>query len=188
MDIDQSIDVRQESLVDRLVVYTATLLFTLTVVLATAQVIIRFTNVIPGDRFYWTVPLARLTFIVMTYMGAAVAIRNREHISIEMLLDRLERRNPRARRVLDVLVTVVVASFLAVVLYGLVLSTTGNWTSPIGGLTGVTSGYVYFGMGLGIFFMLLYTLQRFVMDVRALRAGSSIGPETSTFTDGEEVD
>jgi TRAP-type C4-dicarboxylate transport system permease small subunit len=186
MDIDQSIAVRENTLVDRLVLHTATLLFAVTVLLATAQVLIRFTNVIPGDRFYWTVPLARLTFIVMTYIGAAVAIRNHEHISIELLLDRLERRSPRARRVLDLVVTVVVTLFLSVVLYGLVLSTTNNWTSPIGGLTGVTSGYVYFGMGLGVFFMLLYTLQRFLADVRAFLPGT--GASSGSSLADEEVE
>jgi len=184
MEIDQSISVRNTGLLDRIVLYSATLLFALTVILATTQVFVRLVGFIPGDLFYWTVPLARLIFIVMTYVGAAVAIRNQEHISIDMLLDRLEKRNPLLRTVLDAFVGVAVIVFLAIALYGLYLSTVSNWTSPIGGLAGVNSGYVYLGMGTGVLLMLIYSLDDFRRKLIALLSAAK---DTQSTLDETEV-
>jgi len=183
MEIDQSIDLRVDNVLDRAVLYLATLLFASTVALATIQVLVRYTFVIPTELFYWTEPLARLMFIVMTYIGAAVATRNREHISIDLLLDKLETRSFRVRKALDVVNSCIVLSFLAIVLYGMFLSMQENWTSAVGGVSGVTLGHVYLGISLGILLMLIYRLQNLVEGVRSLRNGS---PEKHSLSEPAE--
>lgn len=156
MEFDQSLDIRSESVLDRVVLYTATALFLLTIVLATAQVLIRFLNVQLFGLRYRTEPAARFILVVATYIGAAVASRNDEHIRIDYMLDKLEVRAPRLRRSLDLLVAGIIVGFVVIALVGTLGNAINHWGTSIGGIAVVTSGMIYLGISLGLAAMLLY--------------------------------
>lgn len=154
MEIDQSLDLKQNTLLDRVVMYAAVGLFALTIVLATIQVLVRQFNLPVSAQ--WTEPLARFILIVATYFGAAVATRNREHIRMTYILDKLEDRYPRVRTRFDLFSSVVVIAFLAFALWGTVPATVANWGSEMGGIRLVTSGMLYLGISTGLALMLLF--------------------------------
>ena len=64
--------------------------------------------------FQWYDEVARLCFVWMIFLGAAVAVRRRAHFRLHLLIDRF---GAVARRRVDLLVTVIVIAF-AVVLVG----------------------------------------------------------------------
>ena len=65
--------------------------------------------------FQWYDEVARLCFVWMIFLGAAVAVRRGAHFRLHLLIDRL---GPTARRRIDLLVIVVVIAFAAVLVAG----------------------------------------------------------------------
>lgn len=170
MEIDQSLDLKRESLFDRIVLYGATGLFTLTIALTTLQVFIRWLNLPTFGFLHWTEPAARFVLIVATYLGAAVAVRNNEHISIRFLLERLRTWRPRVGETVSVLGELIVIWFLIVALQGTISATIGDWTTSIGGIGFVTSGHLYLGITVGLALMLVYAVLELASSVRAIVA------------------
>ncbi|NGM67960.1 TRAP transporter small permease subunit [Natronolimnobius sp. AArcel1] len=157
MEVDQSLDISQESLFDRVVLFLAAGMFTLMIVLATMQVLIRTLNL--PITAQWTEPAARFTLIVATFFGAAVASRNREHIRMTFVLNKLEEKRPDVRQVFDLISSVVVVVFVVFALSGTVPAIVNNWNSNLGGVGFVTSGLLYLGISVGLACMLIYESQ-----------------------------
>lgn len=170
MEIDQSLDLKQDRLFDRVVLYAATGLFALTIVLTTVQVFIRWLDLPTFGFLHWTEPLARFVLIIATYLGAAVATRNHEHISIQFLLERVTDWRASVGEVLSVLVDLVVIGFLLVALRGTVVTTINDWNTSIGGIGSVTSGHLYLGISIGIALMVVYAAVDLVASGRTLVA------------------
>lgn len=173
MEIDQSLDLHRDHLFDRIVLYGATGLFTFTIFLTTIQVFVRLLNLPTYGFLHWTEPAARFVLIVATYLGAAVAIRNSEHIAIRFLLERLRGWNVRIGLTVQLLGKLIVIGFLLVAFRGTVLATIGNWTTSIGGIGIVTAGHLYLGIAIGMGLMALYALLDIVLVARGLVTDST---------------
>jgi TRAP-type C4-dicarboxylate transport system permease small subunit len=65
--------------------------------------------------FQWYDEVARLCFVWMVFLGAAVAVRRGAHFRLHLLVDRL---GPRLRRAADLLVALLVVGFGAVLVAG----------------------------------------------------------------------
>jgi TRAP-type C4-dicarboxylate transport system permease small subunit len=65
--------------------------------------------------FQWYDEVARLCFVWMIFLGAAVAVRRGAHFRLHLLIDRF---GAATRRRVDVVVTLVVIAFAAVLLAG----------------------------------------------------------------------
>lgn len=157
MEIDQSLAVKTDTLFDRTVLYIAMSLFVMTVVLVIVQVSLRYLPIQIGIG-HWTEPLARYTLIVGTYFGAAVAARNREHISMYFMLERLEARLPRFHAILQLVVSIVVVGFLLVAVVASVTAAARNWGSYFGGVYIITMGQMLAFISIGLLLYLLYSL------------------------------
>lgn len=165
MEIDQSLGLRRDNTFDRIVLYTATALFVLTGVLATVQVTVRVLGI---GSLHWTEPLARFVLIVGTYLGAAVATRNNEHIKIDLLLDKFTENRPDLRRILDSLVSVAVLTFVLIAFVGTINAATTHWETAIGGTVLITSGMLYLGIAVGFGMMFVYELLNLHESLRGL--------------------
>jgi len=170
MEADQSLSVKKENVLDKAFLYVAVALFGLTLLLTTVQVLVRQIPFLGFIDVNWTVPVARFTLIIMTYIGGAVATRNREHISIDLVLDWVGKFYPRLRITLNILSDFIVIAFLTIAVYGTILSTTGNWNTSVGAVSGITSGYIYLGIGIGILGMLIYELQHIYETIDKIRS------------------
>lgn len=168
MEIDQSLNLKRQSTFDKVVLYSATLLFTSTIALVILQVFVRVLGLPTLGFLHWTQPAARYGIIIVTYFGAAVALRNNEHISIRFLLDKLSERNQKFAEALHVIVELIVIGFLAVALRGTLGMTIGSWTTSIGGIGFVTTGHVALGITLGLSLMFIYSVQGLVSSVRTV--------------------
>lgn len=63
----------------------------------------------------WTSSLSRLSLIATTFVGAVIASRDREHVTVDLLLKHL---SSRAARALVIAQSLLIAGFLAVLLMG----------------------------------------------------------------------
>ncbi|XVH33426.1 TRAP transporter small permease (plasmid) [Haloferacaceae archaeon DSL9] len=167
MEVDQSLGLNRDTWYDRVILYTATALFALTIALATVQVLVRQLNIQFLGSMYWTEPAARFVLIVATYLGAAVATRNREHISIKFILERIEVRWPSVGVLLRAFVVVITLIFISVALYGTLTSAVSDWRTSIGGIAFVTSGVLYLGISVGLFLMIFYDVLNLKEDLQA---------------------
>ena len=81
-----------------------------------------FSRYVMQATFPWYDEVARLCFVWMIFLGAAVAVRRGAHFRVHLFVDRLA---PRAQRVVEVVVTLIVMAF------GLVLVAGGLRMAPI---------------------------------------------------------
>jgi TRAP-type C4-dicarboxylate transport system permease small subunit len=91
------------------VILASLLLFIVGVVLL--QVVSRHA----GRPIGWTEELSRFAVILITFLGAAAAVRTREHVAFDLLLEGLRSR-PVARILLNGLITAITIAFMAVLL------------------------------------------------------------------------
>ncbi|WP_245977747.1 TRAP transporter small permease [Halopiger aswanensis] len=136
--------------------------------LTTLQVFIRWLNLPTFGFLHWTEPAARFVLIVATYLGAAVAVRNNEHISIRFLLERLTKWSPRIGLTVRLLGDLIVVGFLLIALRGTATTAINDWATSIGGIGFVTSGHLYLGIAVGVGLMLIYALLDIVQLIRGL--------------------
>lgn len=141
---------------DRALDNILTIIFTIMVGAAFAQVIIRFSPI----SVVWTEEIARTGFIYVTFIGAAVAVRKKEHIVVKSLVDRL---SEKTQIYLEILINILILVFTIIVIYGSFLMMARTWHSPTGALSefGMTIGHRYIslvlGLGLLIFYIVLDT-------------------------------
>jgi len=74
-----------------------------------------FSRYVMHATFQWYDEVARLSFVWMIFLGAAVAVRRGAHFRLSLLVDRLR---PAARRRVELVVTLIVIAFAAVLVAG----------------------------------------------------------------------
>ena len=74
-----------------------------------------FSRYVMHATFQWYDEVARLSFVWMIFLGAAVAVRLGAHFRLSILVDRLR---PAARRRVELVVTLIVIAFAAVLVAG----------------------------------------------------------------------
>lgn len=154
MDIDQSLGLKRDTLIDRLSLSITAGIFLIGIGLVSLQVVLRLVDV--PVTLAWTEPASRLTLVIGTYFGAAVASRNNEHISMEIVLQKLEEKHPRVKLIFDIVVHFTIIITLVIVVVGLYQGAQGAWNSNWADIDPVSTGMIYFGIALGLTWMLGY--------------------------------
>jgi TRAP-type C4-dicarboxylate transport system permease small subunit len=113
-----------------------------------------FSRYVMMRTFTWYDEIARLCFVWMIFLGAAVGVRRGSHFRLHLLVNRFGSRAARAARVLSVLV---VAGFGAVLIWqGLKLVELGQFQqTPVMGLS---KAYVYASMPVGGALMIVFAM------------------------------
>jgi TRAP-type C4-dicarboxylate transport system permease small subunit len=122
----------------------------------------------------WSEELARLTYVWMVFLGAAVLIRDDGLIRVTVLVDRIGKR---PARILRILTDIAVLPFLAVITWGAWTNTVLNWKTVLPTVDWLRMGYVYLVIFLAGLAMLWYQLVNIVGRVRASFQGTERGPE-----------
>lgn len=161
---EYTLGLRENNLFDQTLVLFATTIFALTVILATIQILVRNIPFISG--LTWTEPVARVLLIVGTYIGSAVATRNREHIKIDLLLN-FAKRNFRPLYILIMIInSLLIITFLSVAIYTIISAAQTHWSTAIGGGTAYISvGQVYLLIAFGLLLMLLFEIINIIVDL-----------------------
>lgn len=157
MEIDQTLDLKTDTLFDRLVLYIATAFFVMTIVLVSIQVLLRWIPYQIGIG-YWTEPLSRYVLILGTYFGAAAAARNHEHISMYFVLERIEQRYPRFHAGIRIIGDLIIIGFLSVTVYAALFAASNNWEAAFGGVYIVSIGQLFVVISIAIAIYVVYAI------------------------------
>ena len=123
-----------------------------------------FSRYVIGRTFTWYDEIARLLFVWIVFLGAAVGVRRTAHFRLHLLVDRFP---PGVRRAADVFGVLVLIGFgLVLIQQGWKLVELGQFQrTPVMGLS---KQYVYLSVPAGGALIILYSLPQLW---RALRGG-----------------
>ncbi|MHB8948193.1 MAG: TRAP transporter small permease [Rhodoferax sp.] len=145
------------------------LLRTVCFLLMLAMVSIIFSQVLAryafSDSLSWSEEAGRYIFVWMTFLGAALAVRDRQHVSLDLVLKSL----PFALQKLLIIVSYVsMLIFTAVVIYGGV-QFVARGSSQMSSALEIPMHYVYIVLPLGGVLIFAYLMKNFYEDVFARR-------------------
>jgi TRAP-type C4-dicarboxylate transport system permease small subunit len=143
------------------------LMFVLTFFQVIARVLLEMSAV-------WSEELARLTYVVMVFLGAALLVRDDGLIRVTVLMDRVGRRGGRIFRIITDLACV---PFVVVMTWGAWVNTRANWTTYAPTIDWLSFGYVYLAIFLTGLLMFWYLVGNLIRDTRSTLANNSQGPE-----------
>ena len=144
--------------------YFAGLMFAITMVLVIVNVFTRylFNFIIP-----WSEEVATSCFVYTVFVGAAWCLRTRQHVGVDLLVDRLP---GKAREIVHLLTDIIILVLNCYVTYLSVLFMRSSKvkTMPI---LKISVNYLYFALLLGFGLMSVYSLIHCWEDVRKLVRG-----------------
>jgi len=124
----------------------------------------------------WTEEAGRFLLIFVTFWGGAAALREREHISISTLFEKI----PEKLRLLVQLVFIVAMGFFLInVFIGSLGMIKLTWDTPVGAISWLTTGRVYLIVPSGIILMVTYLIIWMVETIYGFTdSGKETGKET----------
>jgi TRAP-type transport system small permease protein len=145
------------------------LLLVMTVVLCADVFLGVFSRYVMGRTFTWYDEIARLLFVWIVFLGAAVGVRRSAHFRLHLLLDRFP---PGLRRAADVVGVLVLMGFgLLLIQQGWKLVELGQFQrTPVMGLS---KQYVYASVPAGGLLIILYSLPHLWRALRGVRGAAS---------------
>jgi len=133
--------------------------FILMVVVTFMQVVSRY---VFGHSFFWAEELARYAMVWLTFLGAALAILEREHINIDFFIKQLPKAlYPYANVLINLILVIFVA---ALMYYSLPIIQTSMKIHSTG--LGIPMGYVNLALPVSGVFMIVYLITDSVRWVR----------------------
>jgi len=125
-----------------------------------------FSRYVMGRTFTWYDEIARLVFVWIVFLGAAVGVRRSGHFRLHLVIDRFPPALSRAADIFGV---------LAIMLFGGVLIQQGWKLVELGQfqqtpVMGLSKGYVYASMPAGGALIILYSLRHLWRAVRGVPA------------------
>lgn len=128
-----------------------------------------FTQVIARYAFAnslsWSEEAGRYIFVWITFLGAAMAVRNRQHVSLDMLVNKL----PNSLKTTCLVVSYVsMMIFTSVLIYGGFKFVTRG-SQQISSALEIPMHYVYIVLPLGGILIFAYLIKNFYEDVLARR-------------------
>ncbi|WP_222914800.1 TRAP transporter small permease subunit [Natrinema sp. SYSU A 869] len=130
-----------------------------------------------GMYLPWTSSLSRLLLIFLTFVGAAIASRDREHVTVNLLIKHLP---PWAARALVIVQSLLIGVFLVVLLVGAVAMyhlTAGRTFGALPTYPLLTNEWLYIAVLVGSALMLAYILRDLVSTL--------VGDEVPVPSEGE---
>ena len=144
------------------------ILMSLAVIVVALQVITRYVLQIPLP---WSEELARYMFLWLTWVGAAFATKERKHVNIDVVFQKLPRAGKGA---CTILFTMIWISFLIAMAYlslKLTISVYGGGQIGVG--SGIPMWIPYASIPSGMILMLFRLLQNCYYDIKAAKAEDS---------------
>jgi TRAP-type C4-dicarboxylate transport system permease small subunit len=122
----------------------------------------------------WSEELARLSFVLMVFLGTAVLIKEDGLIRVTSLTDRIGKSTAAVLRIITGLAIV---PLLAVITWGAWTNTRLNWNSFAPTVGWLRMGYIYLIIAIAGLAMLWYQVANLVEQVRKSFVRTSRGPE-----------
>lgn len=129
-------------------------------VLVLLQIIQRY---VPIVSVPWTEEMSRYLFVYLTFIGSSLLIKEKGHIVVDVLMERVPRR---PRFVVYVLVELLVLAFLYIFISGMQQLTLASTEVVAASMQWFRLSYLYAGVWLGGVLMFLYTTIELVEGLR----------------------
>ena len=155
---------RGKHILKNLDAYAAGALFAVTMVLVIMNV---FTRYVLNFVIAWSEEVATSCFVYTVFIGAAWCLRTRQHVGVDLLVDRLPEK---AREVVHFLTDVVIFVLNSYVTYLAVLFMRSSKakTMPI---MKISVNYLYAALLIGFGLMAIYSLAHCIEDIRDMVKG-----------------
>lgn len=140
-----------------------TLLFVALLFCATLQVLSRY--ILPHS-IPWTEEFARFLIIYITFIGAAIAIYEKTHITITILIDKLPLRK---KLIIQVIINIFILFFLYLVFRGGISMTIRSWGIVSGSMLKFMIGYVYIVIPISTVIMIGFLLKNIMNDLNTIK-------------------
>ena len=131
-------------------------------VLVLLQIIQRY---VPIISIPWTEEMSRYLFVYLTFIGSSLLIKEKGHIVVDVLMERVPRR---PRFVVYVLVELVVLAFLYIFISGMQQLTLASTEAVAASMQWFRLSYLYAGVWLGGILMFLYTTIELAKGIRRI--------------------
>ena len=131
-------------------------------------------RVVLATSSVWSEELARLTYVVMVFLGAALLVRDDGLIRVTVLMDRVGKR---AGRIFRIVTDVFCVPFVAVMTWGAWTNARANLITYAPTIDWLSFGYVYLAIFVSGLLMLWYLVGNLIRDTRATLGTPSQGPE-----------
>jgi TRAP-type C4-dicarboxylate transport system permease small subunit len=144
-----------------------TFLIAILIVPVTMQILARFTDIVPN--YIWTEEMARFCLIWIIMIGASVAVRDGSHFEVDVL--------PHPKTAAGVALSRIVVH-TAIFLVALIFLAFGWRFAQFGydqnsELTGINMITIHIAWPVAGFAWVLFTLEKFVDDIRLMRKGKA---------------
>ena len=152
---------RVKHILKNLDAYTAGTLFAITMTLVIMNV---FTRYVFNFVLAWSEELATSCFVYTVFIGAAWCLRTRQHVGVDLLVNRLP---VKAREVVHLLTDMIILALNSYITYLAVLFMRSSKakTMPI---MKISVNYLYTALLLGFGLMAIYSLIHCIEDVKKL--------------------
>ena len=152
---------RGKHILKNLDAYIAGALFAITMTLVIMNV---FTRYIFNFVIAWSEELATSCFVYTVFIGAAWCLRTRQHVGVDLLVDRLP---GKAREVVHLMTDIVILVLNSYITYlaVLFLRSSKNKTMPI---MKISVNYLYTALLLGFGLMAIYSLIHCIDDIKKM--------------------
>lgn len=139
--------------------YLVITLLSIMVFIVLLQIIYRY---LFNNPLGWSEEVTRYLFIYVIFLGAAIGVRKKIHVGVDILTERLQ-GTPKV--ILDYFVSTIIILFLMFVAYlGVHLSvSTLNQNSPA---LGIPIGLAYFAIPIGAFVSIIFVVEDMVVSRR----------------------
>lgn len=149
-----------KTILDRFEEEIAAILMAALLVVLTLQVAARILNT---SVFFWTEEVSRHLFIVLVFFGASAGVRDRAHVSINIVVQALP---AKLRLAMALVCNLLVLFFLAMLVYWGARAAARLWDIPTTTLE-IPSGLVYAAIPVSAVLMILRTARQMAQDVAA---------------------
>lgn len=134
------------------------LAFIVMVIVVLLQVIFRYVMRISVP---WTEEFARYLLILITFVGGALAIRDKQHIAVTAIINKLPKKAPYY---LNKFFNISIILFLITVFRGSILMVKLTWETPVGSIGWLSTGKIYLILPVSITMMIIYLLNQLINE------------------------
>ena len=113
----------------------------------------------------WTEEMSRYLFVYLTFIGSALLIKEKGHIVVDVLMERVPRR---PRFVVYVLVELIMLAFLYIFISGMQQLTLASTEAVAASMQWFRLYYLYAGVWVGGLLMFLYTTIEIVKGIQRI--------------------
>lgn len=143
------------TLINQIFLQMTTFLFLTIFFLVFFQVIVRTIASKTGYSFPWTEEIARYLLVVTTYLGSAVAVFYKEHLTIPFIYDKLP---SLVKKIIDFIWQSIIFIISLFIIMGCYKMSQSLSNAPVGTLRWLKIGHIYMLLGFSFFLVALNTL------------------------------